>query len=354
MKKMAVVEWGGPLAVVEAETPVPTGAQVLLRTEVCGVCHTDVHVWDGYFDLGTKGKASFAARGMTLPFTLGHEIVATVAKAGPDASGIEVGKSYIVYPWIGCGTCPQCTSGKELMCTQGRALGLRCDGGYADHVLIPDAKYLVPYDPIPRELACTFACSGITALSALKKVLPLNAEDWLCIVGAGGLGASALQIARALTKTKILVLDVDATKLELALAAGADAAIDSSQPDAIAQIMKLTGGTAATVDFVGSGETLSLDIDIARRGGHIVLIGLFGGSTTIAPLSITSKVLRIEGSYVGTLQDLKDLVALARSGAVPPIPISLRPMREATDALTGLKTGGKVTGRQVLETKFEA
>jgi propanol-preferring alcohol dehydrogenase len=286
MKKMAVVEWGGPLAVVEAETPVPTGAQVLLRTEVCGVCHTDVHVWDGYFDMGAKGKVSFAARGTTLPFTLGHEIVATVAKTGPDVSGIEVGKSYIVYPWIGCGTCPQCIAGNELMCAQGRSLGLRCDGGYADHVLIPDAKYLVPYDPIPRELACTFACSGITALSALKKVLPLTADDWLY--------------------------------------------------------------------FVGSGETLSLDIDIARRGGHIVLVGLFGGSTTIAPLSITSKVLRIEGSYVGTLQDLKDLVALARSSAVPPIPISIRPIREATAALTGLKTGGKVTGRQVLETTFEA
>jgi len=352
MKKMAVVEWGGPLAVIDAQTPEPEGAQVLLRTEVCGVCHSDVHVWDGYFDLGAKGKASFAARGMTLPFTLGHEIVATVAKAGPDASGIEVGMSYIVYPWIGCGTCPQCRAGNELMCAQSRSLGLRCDGGYADHVLIPDAKYLVPYDPIPKELACTFACSGITALSALKKVLPLAADDWLCLVGAGGLGASALQIARALTKTRILVLDVDAKKLETARAAGADAIIDSSQPDAVAQIMKLTGGVAATVDFVGSGDTLSLDIDMARRGGHIVLVGLFGGSTTVAPLAITSKILRIEGSYVGTLQDLKDLVELAKSGAVPPIPISIRPIAEATDALTSLKTGGSINGRQVLDVQF--
>ena len=348
MKQMAITGWGEPLGLVEAPTPQPQGAEVLVRTEVCGVCHSDVHVWEGYFDFGAKGRVRFADRGAKLPFALGHEIVGTVVAAGPDATGVEIGKSYIVYPWIGCGSCAACLRGDELMCAQSRSLGIRCDGGYGDHVLVPHARYLVAYDGLPRELACTYACSGITAYSALKKAMPLADNDWLCIIGAGGVGGSAIEMVRALTGAKLLVADIDPGKRAAALAAGATAVVDAGAADVVKQIVEITGGgAAAVVDFVGSGETFSLSVDISRRGGRIVLVGLFGGSTTIAPLAIATKLLTIMASYVGTLDDLKEIVQLARDGRLAPIAIHPRPLGEATDALEALKRGG-VKGRMVL------
>lgn len=350
MKKLAITQWGEPLQLLDAETPAPQGREVLMKTQACGVCHSDVHVWEGYFDLGSKGKMRMADRGMKLPFTLGHEIVATVAALGPDASGVSVGQSYIVYPWIGCGTCAACASGDELMCVQARSLGLRCDGGYADHVLVPDAKYLVPYDGLSRDVACTYACSGITAYSALKKIGPRTESDWLCIVGCGGLGIGAIRIAKAISRARILAVDVSDGRLDLAKAAGADAVLNSTQADIVSQIQTLTGGGPhATIDFVGSGETFALAVDTARRGGQIVIVGLFGGSTTLAPLAITTKLLRIEGSYVGTLQDLKDLVALAQTGKLPPIATIAMPYAQATEALNALKQGKGGEGRAVLQ-----
>ncbi|MDH7797730.1 MULTISPECIES: alcohol dehydrogenase [unclassified Beijerinckia] len=350
MKKLAITQWGEPLQLLEAETPAPQGREVLVKTQACGVCHSDVHVWDGYFDMGAKGKMRMADRGMKLPFTLGHEIVATVAALGPEASGATIGQSYIVYPWIGCGTCTACRADNELMCVNARSLGLRCDGGYADHVVVPDAKYLVPYDGLSRDVACTYACSGITAYSALKKVQPRLDSDWICIIGCGGLGIGAIRISKAISSARILAIDVSDARLDLAKAAGADMVVNSSAADVLSQIQEITGGGAhATIDFVGSGETFSLAVDTARRGGQIVIVGLFGGSTTIAPLAITTKLLRIEGSYVGTLQDLKDLVALAQTGKLPPIATVALPYERASEALNALKQGKGGEGRAVLQ-----
>ena len=349
MKKMAIVEWGAPLAFVETNTPVPAGKEILVQTEVCGVCHSDVHVWDGYFDFGVKGRMRFADRGAKLPFTLGHEIVGVVVAKGPEASGVEVGRSYIVYPWIGCGQCVACLRGDELACGQSRSLGLRCDGGYADHVLVPDARYLVSYDGLAAELACTFACSGITAWSALKKAAPIAVSEWLCVIGAGGVGGAALQMAISLLKAKVIVVDIDPRKLRAAEEAGAHAIVDGRAPDAVQKIVSISGGgPAAIVDFVGSGDTFTMAIDASRRGGKIVLVGLFGGSATISPLSIATKLLTVQASYVGTLDELKEIVGLAQAGRLTSIPTFARPLEEATQALEELRAGAPRPGRSIL------
>ncbi|MFI5013956.1 MAG: alcohol dehydrogenase [Hyphomicrobiales bacterium] len=349
MRKIAIVEWGEPLQALEAPTPAPSGSEVLVRVEACGVCHSDVHIWDGYFDLGAKGRLRLADRGTKLPFTPGHEIVGRVAALGPDAEGVAIGKSYIVYPWIGCGQCAACRGGKELLCPLNRALGVRCDGGFGDHVIVPHPRYLVPYDGIQRDLACTYACSGITAFSALKKALPLAAEDWVCVIGAGGVGASALQMAAAVTSAKVLVADIDAAKREYALGAGAAAVVDNGAAGAVKQVMTLTnGGAAAVIDFVGSGATLQFAMDAARRGGKVVVVGLFGGAATIAPILFPNKLLTVQGSYVGTLEDLKELIGLVQAGRIAPIPIETRPAADASAVLADLKSGGRILGRVVL------
>ena len=116
MRAMQIIEWGKPLEVREYPDPEPKGEEMLLRVEAAGVCHSDVHIWDGYFDLGGEQRISLESRGVHLPFTMGHEIAGEVAALGPQASGVNVGDKVVVYPWIGCGECAVCREGEELLC----------------------------------------------------------------------------------------------------------------------------------------------------------------------------------------------------------------------------------------------
>ena len=144
MLSQAVVEFGAPLKEIETPTPVPTGTEVLLKVHNAGVCHSDVHIHDGYFDLGGGNKLPMA--NIQLPHTLGHEIEGEVLAVGPDVKDIEVGARYAAFPWIGCGKCASCLRGEENICVGGpRQLGCNngCPGGYATHVMIPDRKSVV-------------------------------------------------------------------------------------------------------------------------------------------------------------------------------------------------------------------
>jgi D-arabinose 1-dehydrogenase-like Zn-dependent alcohol dehydrogenase len=346
--QIAILEWGGALGEVDAPTPRPTGAEVLVKVEVCGVCHSDVHIWDGYFDLGNGKKWEMSNR-VSLPFSPGHEIVGTVEAVGPDAKGVEIGKSYVVYPWIGCGECKVCLAGNELLCDTPRSLGIRRTGGYADHVVVSHPRYLVPYDGLPRELACTYACSGITAYSALKKVPGLKPDEWLAVIGAGGVGLSAIELAKTVTGGRVIVADIDPAKRAAALKAGAEKAVDNGREGAVKEMHSETGGgAAAAIDFVGSPATVRYAIDSVRRGGHIVVVGLFGGAVTLPTMTFPSKLVTVTGSYVGTLDDLKEVIRLAQSGKLAPIPVKTVPAEKAGDVLHDLKKGGKVIGRVVL------
>ena len=222
MRAMQIIDWGKPLEMREYADPEPQGEEVLLRVEAAGVCHSDVHIWDGHFDLGDGKQISLASRGVNLPFTMGHEIAGEVVALGPRAAGVKIGDKVVAYPWIGCGECAVCKKGEELLCLNPRTLGTRVAGGYGTHVIVPHGRYLLPYDGIPQGLAATYTCSGITAFSALKKTRDhLTADDHLVIIGAGGVGGSAVHIAPAAVAGKIIVADIDVgspgTELEFAL-----------------------------------------------------------------------------------------------------------------------------------------
>ena len=142
-------EFGKPLAQALRETPQPTGSEVVVRVGSCGLCHSDVHLHEGYFDLGNGQKLDLS-RGIAPPRVLGHEIAGTVVAVGPDASGVAVGDRRVVFPWIGCTACGPCKQGHEELCMAPRALGINRDGGFADHVLVPHPRYLFAYDPLPE------------------------------------------------------------------------------------------------------------------------------------------------------------------------------------------------------------
>jgi alcohol dehydrogenase, propanol-preferring len=343
-----VIEFGEPLEGRDYPTPEPKGTEVLIKIDACGVCHSDLHLWEGYFDLGNGARIELAERGITLPFTMGHEIVGTVAALGPDAEGVEVGDKRIVFPWIGCGECAVCKAGDELYCNSPLTLGTRYNGGYAEMVIAPHAKYLVAYDGVPTELACTYACSGLTAYSALKKLEHLTEDDFVVIIGAGGVGLSAVHFASSVIKAKVIVADIDATKRAIARQSGAYETIDSGDPDAIAKLMEMTdGGAAGAIDFVGAPTSANFGMNGLRKGGTYICVGLFGGATTV-PLPVLPLTMRtIMGSYVGTLDEMHELMELVRNGKIAPIPYESRPLDEAHEALMDLKSG-KVKGRVVL------
>ena len=342
-----VQEFGRPLAQVLRATPQPTGTEVLLRVDGCGLCHSDVHLQDGYFDLG-DGKRLDLARGMKLPRTLGHEIAGTVAAVGPDAAGVQVGDRRVVYPWIGCGACAFCAAGQEHLCSAPRGLGTQRDGGFADHVLVPHARYLFDYSPLAAEQACTLACAGITAFSALRKVGPLAAGEHLLIVGAGGVGLSAIRMARQMFGAPPIVAELDRSKWDLARAAGAGELVDPTDGAASKAVIAASGGgVAAAIDFVGAGSSFSFALGALRKAGHLVGVGLFGGAASIAPPLLALRALRISGSYVGSLQEMHELMALARAGQLSPLPLSTRPLAEAEAALADLRAG-RIRGRTVL------
>jgi D-arabinose 1-dehydrogenase-like Zn-dependent alcohol dehydrogenase len=348
MRAMQIVEFGKPLKLNTYDTPKPQGSEVLVRIGSSGVCHSDLHIWEGFFDLGMGKKLEVITRGMKLPHTLGHEIAGEVAAVGPDAKDVRVGQRFVVYPWIGCGTCQACTSGDELLCTNPRQLGTRRDGGYADHVIVPHPKYLVDYGNAPQELACTYACSGITAYSAIKKAQATRGGlKKLLMIGAGGVGLAGVAVAKAMCDAEIIVADIDDTKLKAASETGADRIVNPKTPDAVAKLVA-EGGVDAVIDFVGAPSSLQFAVDSVRRGGSVTVVGLFGGDTPLSIAGLPLRMLTMQGSYVGSLEDLRELMALVREGRVPPLPFSTRPLEGAYDALEELKAG-KVVGRVILK-----
>ncbi len=177
----------------------------------------------------------------------------------------------------------------------------------------------------------------------------MQADDWLAIIGAGGVGLSAIELAKSVTEARVIAADIDPAKRAAALKAGAEKAIDNGGDDAVKTAYRETdGGAAAAIDFVGSPQTLKYAVDIVRRGGFVVVVGLYGGATTLSNMTFPSKLVTVTGSYVGTLDDLKEVIALAQSGKLAPIPITTVPPEKAGDTLRDLKTGGKIVGRVVL------
>lgn len=348
MKSQQFAQYGEALSSHEYAIPTPNAGEVIIGIHACGVCHSDVHVWEGYFDLGGGHKVDMRGSHQ-LPFTLGHEIAGEVVAVGEGVSHVKPGEAYVVYPWIGCGTCPLCASEQEHLCQRPRSLGVAVDGGFSSHVVVPDEKYLFPLGDLPAELACTYACSGVTAFSAINRVKPVVQQRELLIVGAGGVGLSGLAMAKALLDCTIIVADIDPEKRELALKEGADEVIDPTDRDAIKALQKATkGGVAAAVDFVGSDKSAGFAMGLLNKGGHMVVVGLFGGAMPLSIPMLPLKALTISGSFVGSLQDMKAMMELVHDGKIKPIKITEKPMSCAHQTLTDLRDGN-IVGRVVLK-----
>jgi D-arabinose 1-dehydrogenase-like Zn-dependent alcohol dehydrogenase len=348
VKSFQIVEFGGALGEADLPTPAPKDHEVLIEVQASGVCHSDLHIWDGGYDLGGGRRLSLTDRGIRLPLTLGHETAGRIVAIGPQVRDRRVGETVLVYPWIGCGICPVCRRGAENYCMKPRCLGIHCDGGYSDHLLVPHSRYLLPLDGLDPLAAAPFACSGVTTYSALNKLEAILRDERILVIGAGGLGLILLSILKAMGGKGAVVVDIDASRRAAALEAGACAVIDGGAPDALKQVLDVFGGPCGgAIDLVGSPSTSSLAFDALAKGGKLVMVGLFGGAAQWPLPLIPMKAITIEGSYTGNLEETRALLDLVRTGAVAPIPIQTRPLSAATQSLEDLKVG-RIVGRVIL------
>jgi D-arabinose 1-dehydrogenase-like Zn-dependent alcohol dehydrogenase len=226
-------------------------------------------------------------------------------------------------------------------------IGIQRPGAYADHLLVPHPRYLVDPGELDAPWAATLACSGLSAYAAVSKLRPIPRDEWIAVIGAGGLGLSAIGILKALEHLRIVAIDIGEEKLAAARSAGAAVTLPAQSADASRQLTALTGGALyGAVDFVGNAATAQLALGALRKGGVFIVVGLFGGEI---PLSLGATILRaltIRGSHLGSIAELHEVVALARAGRIRPMPLQIRPLDQVSRTLDELKQGA-VTGRVV-------
>ena len=272
MRSYQVVEFGHTLRDTDMLDPKPTGDEVVIAVKAAGVCHSDLHIWEGGFDLGGGRKLTLKDRGVQLPLTLGHETAGEILSIGPNVTDRKVGEMCLVYPWIGCGVCRVCRDGHENLCMKPRCLGIHCDGGYSDQLVVPHSKYLLPLEGLDPVASAPLACSGVTTYSALKKLGSIIRDEPVLVIGAGGLGLMCVSILKAMGGKGAVVVDIDERHRDAAIAAGAIAAIDGAGPDALERIAAaFSEPCKAAIDLVGSPSTAALAFELACQGrqtGH--------------------------------------------------------------------------------------
>jgi alcohol dehydrogenase, propanol-preferring len=350
MKAARIVNVNEPLQIQELQTSKPKGSQVLIKVQSSGVCHSDVHVWEGYYE-GIGGQPLRTTdRGVKYPLTPGHEIAGIVDSLGEQVEGFSKDEKVLVYPWIGEGMCPACRIGEENLCDKPRSLGIYNDGGYAEYVLVPNYKYLVKIgdDDMDTDISAPLSCAGLTAYGAVKNA-NLKPDDNVVIVGTGGLGLMSIQLVRAVTGARIIAMDIDDKKLQVAKKEGADIIVNSKKEDPIKAIMELTDklGADAVIDFVNATKSVEADMQFLRRRAKLVLVGLFGGELRLSLVSMPTRAYKIVGSYTGSLQDMVELVSLAKRGVIRPVVSNRFKLDQAGEALQMLKDG-KIIGRGVI------
>lgn len=353
MKGAQIIKTNEPLVINEVEKPKPGGNQVLVRVAATGVCHSDLHLWEGGY-AGPKGVLmKVEDRGVKFPLIPGHEISGTIEEVGNSVNNFNVDDKVLVYPWLGEGTCPACISGEQNLCDNPRTLGIYQNGGYAQYVLIPDSKFLIRLDHLEFDSASSLACSGLTAYNAVKKAKPIHGlEDShnIVIVGAGGLGLMAVQVAKALYKSRITVIDVNDQKLSEAKKLGADNIINTKEKqDVVKEIKDLTNGsgTDVVIDFVNNNITSVNSFNMLRKRGKLIMVGLFGGSMELNLPMIPLRGYTLTGAYTGTFRELTELVELASNGKVRTVLDRRFSLDEVNEALHDLKNG-KIIGRAII------
>ena len=313
MKAVRLVEIGKPLE--EADVPIPEigSSDVLIRVAAAGICHSDVHYRGGISKIDH------------LPLTLGHEVAGYVEQVGRDVTNVLPRDRVCVHYLVHCGTCEFCVRGLEQFCRSGQMIGRHRDGGYAEFIKVPARNAFTLPDEISFEVGAVMMCSSATALHALKKSR-LKPGESLAIFGFGGLGFSAVQLARVFECGDVYVVDINPAKLRSAVRMGA-IAIDAKAADPVEQIKGATAGRGVdvAVELIGSAKTMRQAVLCLGAVGRAALVGLTAESTSIFPyIELISKEAEIIGVSDHLASELPALIEFARNGKLRFPPETLR------------------------------
>jgi len=320
----------------EVAVPEPSGDGVLVRITATGVCQSDLHIIDGELD-------SVVMR----PVTPGHEIAGRVAATGHDVDDLATDEPVAVMVGWGCGHCRWCVSGHEQLCPDGHTAGATTDGGFAEYVLVPHRRNVVPLGDIDPLDATPLGCAALSSYAAIKRARDHIAGGSLVVViGAGGLGQYAVQFARTMTGAAVAVVEPRAIARERALACGADHAV-APGPEAAVELHGLSNGAgaAAVIDLVGSDETLTLAAEVVGTRGIVTVLGVAGGSLPFS-FGLMAREASIATVYAGTVADLQEVVAMAQVQRFSTL-IETYPLEEINAALDDLRAGS-ILGRAVV------
>ena len=346
MRALRLLEWKSEPVLVEVEDPKAGPGQVVIRIGGAGACHSDLHLMH---DFGAGGLP------WGPPFTLGHENAGWVHELGEGVTGLQVGQPVAVYGAWGCGTCARCQTGAETYCEnlQGAPVpsgggGLGLDGGMAELMLVPAARFVVPLpeglDPVH---AAPLTDAGLTPYHAVRRSwAKLPPDATAVVIGVGGLGHMALQILKSTTAARVVAVDTRPEALEMAREYGADLAVQAGE-GAAEEIRRCTGGRGADVvlDLVGSDATLALAATVARPLGDLTLVGIAGGGLPFSFFSQPYEV-SLQTTYWGTRPELIEVLNMASRGLLRP-KVTEVSLDEATDAYRHMAEG-KIEGRFVV------
>jgi len=305
MKAVRLIEIGKPLEMQDIPLPSIGAREVLVRIRAAGICHSDAHYRAGRSRMGT------------LPLTLGHEIAGVVEKIGDAVTNVKIGERVCLHYNITCGDCYYCSSGNEQFCESVKMLGHHVDGGYAEYISAPARNALHLPDEISFEAGATLMCASATALHALHKGR-LKSGERVAVFGVGGLGVSAIQLARAFGAVEVYAVDIQPDKLELASELGA-IPVDGGRADAVEQIRQLTNarGVDVSLEMIGLKKTMEQAINCVGNLGRAVMVGL---SQQAIEVNTYAQVLGKEAEIIGSndhlLQELPTLIEFARRGTL--------------------------------------
>jgi propanol-preferring alcohol dehydrogenase len=340
MKAARLHEYGRELVVEDVPTPSPGPGQVLVKVEGAGFCHSDIHVIDGDIQVLPR-----------MPLTLGHENAGVVAALGAGVTGVREGERVAVFGGWGCGRCDYCVTGHEQLCEAPQWAGLSTlDGGYAEYLLVPHERHLVPLDRLSTVDAAPLTDAALTPYRAIRKAMPfLESDHHALVIGLGGLGQYGLKLLNLMAASPVIAVDVDDAKLRLARALGADHAFNGKDPDVAAKIAEVTKGrgVGASFDFVGSDATLALAVGATRSLGKVTQVGLAGGTARMKILENARFEVQFEATLWGTIKELREVIAMAEDGRLSPIAIERAPLGAINDVYHRLKRG-EIAGRAVI------
>ncbi len=304
MKALRLAKVGQPLQMQDVPLPTIGKRDVLVRIRAAGICHSDVHYRAGVSPV-------------RLPVTLGHEIAGVIEEVGAEVANVQAGDRICLHYLVSCGGCVYCSGGHEQFCVQGKMLGKHCNGGYAEYIAVPARNAIALPDEISFEHGAILMCSSATSYHALCKAR-LRAGETVAIFGIGGLGMSAVQLAKAFSALDVYAVDVNTRKLEFAASYGA-VAINASSSDPVAEIQRLTGGRGVDValELIGLPQTMQQAVHSLAPFGRAVIVGIAPEPLLLDTYrQLIGKEAEVIGSNDHLLQELPTLIELARRGVL--------------------------------------